>query len=313
MEGVAMGGSVAGPFGAIGGLTLGLIFGLSTADSYYEDLNGQIQTEQAKDKELEAQLEQELERQRELEAKLEKREGAEEPEQKERETETAEDQDPSKGTGETQSAKGKEEVGSLASLGKLKTDPGFPTSSFKNVKVRDVDGDGVPDLWVTYNPLKPDEVIRKEEDTNWDGRVDSWSYFANSKLVRREVDTDGDGGGDRTFFYKNESLTKEERDEDGDGRPSYRAIYENRRLAMVEKDLNKDGKMNLWIYYDTDQAEQVVIKEERDFNGDGAVDIWSYYEDGRLVRRDVSAVGLDYLSKEEKPQQEVLPQTLPKG
>ena len=77
-------------------MILGLIFGLSTADSYYEELNNQIQTEQEKDKKLEAQLEQEIERQRELEAKLEKREGAEEPEQKEKETETAEDQDAGK-------------------------------------------------------------------------------------------------------------------------------------------------------------------------------------------------------------------------
>jgi hypothetical protein len=71
--------------------------------------------------------------------------------------------------------------------------------------------------------------------------------------------------------------------------------------------------MDLWVYYDTDQPEEVVIREERDLNSDGGVDLWSYYEDGRLVRRDVSALGLDYLSKQEMPMQEVPPQTLPKS
>ena len=143
MEGVAMGGSVARPFGAGGGLVLGLIFGLSTADSHYEQLHGQILAEQAKDKELEAQLEQEIELQRELEAQLEIREGTSEPEQRES---TAGDRGSAKEIETTQSVKEKEEIGSLASLGKRKTDPATPTSSFKNVKVRDINGDGFPDL-----------------------------------------------------------------------------------------------------------------------------------------------------------------------
>ncbi|MCH8055950.1 MAG: hypothetical protein IH857_07355, partial [Deltaproteobacteria bacterium] len=67
-----MGGSIAGPYGAGGGLIIGLITGLFTADAHYAELNAQIQSEQAKDKELEAQIEQEIERQRELEAQLEK-------------------------------------------------------------------------------------------------------------------------------------------------------------------------------------------------------------------------------------------------
>jgi len=43
-----------------------------------------------------------------------------------------------------------------------------------------------------------------------------------------------------------------------------------------------------------------VIKEERDLNGDGVADLWSYYENGRLVRRDVSAIGLEILAKQEQ-------------
>jgi hypothetical protein len=43
-----------------------------------------------------------------------------------------------------------------------------------------------------------------------------------------------------------------------------------------------------------------VLKEERDLNGDGIPDLWSYYNHGKLVRRDVSAAGLELLSQQEQ-------------
>src|SRR5215510_14685923 len=48
LEGVAMGGSIAGPYGAGGGLIIGLLAGLFTADAHYGDMNRQIYTEQQK-------------------------------------------------------------------------------------------------------------------------------------------------------------------------------------------------------------------------------------------------------------------------
>jgi len=35
-------------------------------------------------------------------------------------------------------------------------------------------------------------------------------------------------------------------------------------------------------------------------NGDGIADLWTYYENGRVMRRDVSAVGLELLAKQEQ-------------
>jgi hypothetical protein len=58
--------------------------------------------------------------------------------------------------------------------------------------------------------------------------------------------------------------------------------------------------MNLRVYYDTAKEGEIVSKEERDLNGDGVADLWSYYDNGRLVRRDVSAIGLEVLSKQEQ-------------
>lgn len=298
MEGVAMGGSIAGPYGAGGGLIIGLITGLLTADSYYAQLDAQIQSEQAKDKELEAQIERELERQRELEGQLGKVGDPLEPGQRE-ETQLAQ-REIKETKSETEVDNKKAELSPLASLSKKEISPAPPSSPFKNVEIKDINQDGVPDLWIYYNPLKPGEIVRQEEDTNGDGRVDTWSAFKDGTLVRREVDTKGNGRPDTVYYYEDDKIAREERDENGDGRPSFRAIYQNGRLAKVEKDLDRDGKMDLWIYYDTTKDGEVVLKEERDLNGDGAVDLWSYYEGGRLVRRDVSAVGLDYLSEQEK-------------
>jgi hypothetical protein len=60
------------------------------------------------------------------------------------------------------------------------------------------------------------------------------------------------------------------------------------------------GRPDLWIYYDTARDGEVMTKEERDLNGDGIVDLWTYFENGRMVRRDVSAVGLELLAQQEK-------------
>jgi antitoxin component YwqK of YwqJK toxin-antitoxin module len=184
----------------------------------------------------------------------------------------------------------------MASVGNKERSAQAPGSPFKNVEVRDIDGDTVPDLWIYYNPLKPSEPVRQEEATRGDGRVDTWSYFKDGKLVRREVDTKGRGTADTVYYYENEKIAREERDENGSGHVSYRAHYQNDRRSKVEKDTRGGGKPDTWTYYDTGSDNEIVLREERDLNGDGTVDLWSYYENGRLVRRDLSAAGLELVS-----------------
>ncbi|HLN86109.1 MAG TPA: hypothetical protein VK200_06590 [Candidatus Limnocylindrales bacterium] len=298
MEGVAMGGSIAGPYGAGGGLLIGLIAGLFTADAHYGQLNQQIYTEQQKDQQLEAAIEQELARQRELENQIGNPNASASPvTQTESSGATAPAQPnlprqpppPSRAPDNSQ----------LAGINKPVA---VPTAAppFKNVEVRDVNGDGIPDLWIYYNPQKPGEIMRQEEASKGDGRVDTWSYFNQGQLIRRDVDSKGLGRPDVVFYYDKDKIVREERDESGQGRITYRASYENGRIAKVEKDTNGSGRADLWIYYDSSQDGEVVIKEERDLNGDGIADLWSYYENGRLVRRDVSAIGLESLAKQEQ-------------
>jgi hypothetical protein len=292
LQGMTMGGAFGGVYGAGAGLIIGMLTGLFTADAEYAQLHGQIQSEQAKDKELEAKIEQEMQRQRELDNQLasqitlaSRQDQAEPP--------------PSAHKPETSSvpaATAKQTGGGMAALGNRETAANTPGSPFKNVEVRDINGDSVPDLWIYYNPLKPGEAVRQEEATRGDGTVDTWSYFKDGKLMRREVDTRGRGTADTFYYYDNDKIVREERDENGAGKVSFRALYENSRRARVEKDSTGGGKFDTWIYYDVSSDNAIVLKEERDLNGDGAVDMWSYFENGRLVRLDLSAAGLDLVS-----------------
>jgi len=299
MEGVMMGGSIGGPYGAGGGLIIGLIAGLITADSHFAQMNARIQTEQAKDRELEAQIEGELARQREFENQMANvgQPRTDPVKQDVGSPQVAVASQPAQSPPPTRQEPAA--MGSLASLGKKDTQPLTPTTAFRNVEVRDMNKDGIPDLWIYYNPAKPGEIIRQEEDTNSDGRVDTWTTFRDGKLARREVDTNGDVIPDVFFVYEKDMIVREERDEYGEGRPSYRALYQNGKMARVERDTDRDGKIDQWIYYDTASAGELVLKEEADLNADGAIDLWSYYEGGRLVRRDVSATGLEIMAQRE--------------
>jgi hypothetical protein len=296
LEGMVMGATIGGVYGAGGGLVLGLVTGLFTADAHYTQLNNQIQVEHAKDRELEAKLEQELQRQRELEAQIVNRAGN--PTQQNR-TDLPQPAQESADANITMAALKKDTV-SLASSSKKETPSSSPSRPFKNVEVKDVNGDGVPDLWIYYSPLKAGEIVRQEEATRWDGRVDTWSYFKDGKLVKREIDSKGRGVPDTVYHYENDKIVREERDENGTGQMSFRATYQNGRRAKLEKDTNGLGKIDHWIYYDTTKDGEIVLKEERDLNGDGVVDLWSYYENGRLARQDVSTIGAELLSKQDR-------------
>jgi len=247
---------------------------------------------------LEAAIEQELARQRELENQIANPGAAASPAaqpQSSGATTPAQQNLPR----QTQPANRAPENSQLAGINKPVAPPTV-APPFKNVEVRDVNGDGIPDLWIYYNPQKPGEIMRQEEASKGDGRVDTWSYFNQGQLIRRDVDSKGQGRPDLVFYYDKEQIVREERDENGKGRMTYRASYENGRIAKVEKDSAGFGRTDLWIYYDSSRDGEIVIKEERDLNGDGVADLWSYYENGRLVRRDVSAIGLEILAKQEQ-------------
>jgi hypothetical protein len=299
LQGLAMGGAVGGIYGAGGGLVIGLITGLFTASAQEAQLNNQIQTEQAKDKDLEAKVEAELERQRKLENLVGSSVASNAAD-----SSSPVSPQPAANAAKTTKPPASDKALPVALASVEKKMPAgsspSPSAPFKNVEVKDINGDGIPDLWIYYNPLKPGEIVRQEESTHWDGKVDSWSYFKEGKLVRREVDSKGRGAADTVYYYDNDQMIREERDEHGIGYATLRVLYQSGRRAKLEEDTSGSGKIDHWIYYDTSADGEVVSKEERDLDGDGAVDLWAYYQNGRLVRQDVSAVGMEVLAKQDQ-------------
>lgn len=307
METASKGAFVGGIFGAypsMGMGFLGFLYGMAFADAKIAEENAaaqaQYQKESSKDQQLEAAIEQELERQRTLENQIAGTAGPS--------SATAASTAPARQSTPPQQAaprnnpqvtKQQPQNNQVASLGKPNV-PNQAATPFKNVEVRDTNGDGIPDLWIYYNPQNPGEIVRQEEATKSNGNVDTWSYFKSGKLVRRELDTKGQGRPDTFYYYDNDRITREERDEGGEGRVTYRAFYQNGQIARLEKDTTNHGRPDLWVYYDTTKNGEVVVKEERDLNGDGTVDLWTYFENGRMVRRDVNAVGLDLLTQQDK-------------
>jgi hypothetical protein len=296
MEGAFVGLNIGGPFGGAGGLALGLLTGLITADSHYGAVNAQIQSEQEKDRQLEAAIEEELQRQAGFENQVAHGTATSGGATQQGPAETPVEQVGAAPTGPAV----RPASGNIAVASVNKSPGSIPPTQFKNVEVKDINGDGVPDLWIYHNPRNPGEIVRQEEATKYDGTVNAWSYFKDGKLVRRDVDSHGQGRPDTVFYYADDKIAREERDESGMGRISYRAIYQNGRLSQIEKDTRGEGKIDFWIHYDTNGTEEIIIKEEKDMNGDGIADLWTYYENGRVVRRDVSAVGLELLAKQEQ-------------
>ena len=152
----------------------------------------------------------------------------------------------------------------------------------------DEDFDGSPDRTLHYDP-QSHRVVAVEEDSNLDGRVDSYAALRDGQVIRRRNDADADGAVDTWSFYRDGALTRLERDASGDGFRDRIAHYDGGVLQREEEDGNGDGQPDLVTYYGADER---VIRVEEDADGDGQLDVVSHYENGRLKRRELLDAGL---------------------
>jgi len=70
--------------------------------------------------------------------------------------------------------------------------------------------------------LENGQLVRKERETNNDGKLDTWDYYENGRLVREERDTAGDGMVHQWWTFpqpNNPSCGVVVSDLDGDGKP----------------------------------------------------------------------------------------------
>jgi hypothetical protein len=181
-------------------------------------------------------------------------------------------------------------------------------------RVEDRDGDGSPDHWVYRDdngrPVRElfdengdaradrtvwlDPVsgrpVRLEEDSNLDGKLDTWVEYENAEMARQRRDLNYDGQPDQWSYYADGKLVRQETDLDGDGFRNRESLYRAGHLAKEREDRNGDGRFDLVTLYD---AEERVARRDEDRDGDGRIDSRSIFENGKLVRREVVSDPLD--------------------
>src|SRR5688500_7320565 len=121
-----------------------------------------------------------------------------------------------------------------------------------------------------YKPIvektTPDGLILQEVDIDLDKRPDTFNYFrersgAPRLLLRKEADTNRDGKIDQITFFNDEAkIEREEVDGDFDGRYDWIEHWQAEievdgtqglwRRMMAEADVDRDGKMDTFTYYD---------------------------------------------------------------
>jgi len=166
----------------------------------------------------------------------------------------------------------------------------------------DADRDGAPEE-IRYHDAKTGVIVRREEDRDYDGRIDSWthyesglvagierdtdgdgrldewqSYGRDGRMERREVDRNADGVRDAFYVYSGDSLVEERHDGNSDGKIDRIVHYQDRKVARTEEDLDRDGRMDTWTYFASAGGRAEVSRVERDSNGDGKPDTFETYE-----------------------------------
>jgi hypothetical protein len=167
--------------------------------------------------------------------------------------------------------------------------------------VQDDNGDGLPER-ILFFASGSDTLLRFEEDSNGDGRVDTWQVYANGELTQRLRDTNGDGTVDvweeysdsrmtgRTldrdrngvvdsfYEYRGDSLAEERHDSDNDGRIDQLIRYKNLFRTISEIDQDRDGATDTWTTYGISRGEEVVVRIERSSRGAGPADIFETFD-----------------------------------
>jgi hypothetical protein len=177
----------------------------------------------------------------------------------------------------------------------------------------DADRDGRPEE-VRYLDPQTGELLRAEQDLDFDGRIDAWNTYANGSLSVRILDENGDERSDvweryengriaqltldrnhdgvRDVFLRYKGLELHERLEDAndDGTIDRVVSYEEKRRVRAEEDLSFNGRMDTWTTYAVVDGQEVVVRVERDTQDAGKPDVIESFEtsagETRIVRRE---------------------------
>jgi len=167
-----------------------------------------------------------------------------------------------------------------------------PTTGELIREENDSDYDGQIDVWRTY---ESGEIRTQAEDSNGDGAADVWESFERGRMVERTVDRDTDGVQDAFYRYEGDVLAEERHDSDSDGRVDRVVTYRDLHRASSEEDRSGDGKVDTWTTYQVVDGQDHVARIERDQHGSGQASLVETYEvhDGKalLARREEDVNG----------------------
>lgn len=132
----------------------------------------------------------------------------------------------------------------------------------------DANNDGRPDLFIVKSG---DKETCRAVDPNFDGVVDSFTYFDDQGRVRRrEHDFDRDGRPDEIDYFEAGALVRKERETNFDNKLDTWDYYEGGVLARRERDSNGDKIVDQWWKFDPTRPRCAIVTS--DLNGDGAPD-----------------------------------------
>jgi hypothetical protein len=140
----------------------------------------------------------------------------------------------------------------------------------------DRDYDGRLDVWSTF---VGGVLVERELDENNDGKPDAWERYGNGRMTSREVDRDGNGVRDAFYSYQGDALVEERHDTKGAGHVDRIVRYQGRHLTRTEEDRDGNGQLDAWSDYAVDGGgAEVVVRVERDTKGDGKPDVFEDFE-----------------------------------
>lgn len=108
----------------------------------------------------------------------------------------------------------------------------------------DLDHNGTKDIFRFYND--DGRPQREMVDSNFDGTIDSISYFESGRVVKQESDRNADGRADETRHFVHGKLMRVDRDDNHDGEVDVWEHWDEGRLVRIGYDVNRDKVADFW-------------------------------------------------------------------
>jgi hypothetical protein len=122
----------------------------------------------------------------------------------------------------------------------------------------DTNLDGYKDVVRLFND--EGQVKKEMADVNYDGKLDTWTLYAQGRVAEVHIDRNHDGAPDEWKIYNEGKLTRARRDTDFNKKPDVWEMYSQGRLERMGVDLDGDERVDRW---DHDKEWRKKVEEER--------------------------------------------------